>query len=322
MAILFSDKKSSKKGAYMFRLFITTISMVSAMSFSETISAAPEELPIKPKVIYGNDDRRDLYQITDSAWKTLADSTVALVNASNIQTDPSQNQFKLKGPKFGEKRQLCRSERFFEQQSSSFCSGFLVAPDIIATAGHCVKSQIDCNNTRFVFGFSIYSEGSIPTNIPAHEVYACSELLGQELNDQGADWALVRLNRPVAGHAPLSVNLQGNIIKDAPLVVIGHPSGLATKLAGGANVRDASHAEYFVANADSYGGNSGSAVFNAETGLVEGILVRGTSDFIYDVAKKCYVSRICAPNECRGEDATKMSAVKGLLNINIVKEYP
>lgn len=298
----------------MFRLFIMMVFLIPTLSYTATTNPA-----IKPKVIYGNDDRRDLYQITDAAWKTLAGSTVALVNISNIQADPSQNQFKLKGPRVGEKRQLCRSERFFEQQSSAFCSGFLVAPDVIATAGHCIENQAKCKDTRFVFGFSIYTEGSNPANIPAYEVYECSELLGQELNDAGADWALVRLNRPVTGHAPLSVNLHGNVAKDTPLVVIGHPSGLATKIAGDANVRDSSRREYFVANIDAYGGNSGSAVFNAESGFVEGILVRGSSDFIYDFVKKCYYSRVCAPNECRGEDATKMSAVKGLLNINIAR---
>ncbi|MEK7233144.1 MAG: S46 family peptidase [Elusimicrobiota bacterium] len=34
---------------------------------------------------------------------------------------------------------------------------------------------------------------------------------------------------------------------------------------------------FFVANLDTYGGNSGSAVFNVETNLVEGILLRSES---------------------------------------------
>ena len=290
-----------------FITFITTTFLVPALAL-----AAMTSEPGSSKTIYGNDDRFDLYQVTNSAWKTLADSTVALVNASDVLLDPNQKLAKLKGARFGDQRQLCSDERFFEQQVSAFCSGFLVAPDVIATAGHCVDDQSRCSNIRFIFGFTINHEGDNPANIPVQEIYECSKLLGREQNDAGADWALVRLNRPVTGHAPLAINRQSNIIQDAPLMVIGHPSGLATKVAGGANVRDASPAEYFVANLDTFGGNSGSAVFNANTGLVEGILVRGANDFAYDSSRECYVSNVCAPNDCRGEDSTKMSAVKGL----------
>ena len=37
---------------------------------------------------------------------------------------------------------------------------------------------------------------------------------------------------------------------------------------------------YFITNTDTYGGNSGSPVFNEETGLVEGMLIQGANDFL------------------------------------------
>ena len=64
---------------------------------------------------------------------------------------------------------------------------------------------------------------------------------------------------------------------------------------------------YFVANLDTYGGNSGSAVFNAKTGVIEGILVRGENDYVYK--GNCRVSNVCASDGCRGEDVTKLSAI-------------
>jgi len=72
-------------------------------------------------------------------------------------------------------------------------------------------------------------------------------------------------------------------------------------------VRDASPTGYFVANLDTYGGNSGSAVFNAKTGVIVGILVRGENDYIYQ--GDCRVSNVCQATGCRGEDVTKLSAV-------------
>jgi hypothetical protein len=84
--------------------------------------------------------------------------------------------------------------------------------------------------------------------------------------------------------------------------VIGHPCGLPQKYAPGAQVRHNSAGPFFVANLDTYGGNSGSAVFNATNRAVEGILVRGENDFVTNGT--CYVSLVCPTTGCRGEDVT------------------
>jgi V8-like Glu-specific endopeptidase len=96
-------------------------------------------------------------------------------------------------------------------------------------------------------------------------------------------------------------------------VVIGHPTGLPTKVSAGANVRSVNDV-YFVANLDTFGGNSGSAVFNAETGEIEGILVRGERDYRYNSARGCYVPNTCVNLGCRGEDSTLITNL-GLTDI-------
>ena len=67
---------------------------------------------------------------------------------------------------------------------------------------------------------------------------------------------------------------------------------LPRKYAGGQTsiVRENNNSDYFQANLDAYGGNSGSAVINAETHEVEGILVRGSYDF--DSAGECDISLV------------------------------
>jgi hypothetical protein len=114
----------------------------------------------------------------------------------------------------------------------------------------------------------------------------------------------------VAGHAPLKVNRSGAPAKGTPIIVIGHPAGLPTKVAGGAAVREVKEG-YFTANLDTYGGNSGSAVFNARTGQIEGILVRGENDFVYDSANSCRRSNVCSADGCRGEDVTTIGSLIG-----------
>ena len=257
------------------------------------------------KVIYGADDRLDIYQVTDAKMLKLADSTVGLFQESDVYV--SGDKAMLTTESYADGYGLCKEEPFYEQATGAFCSGSLVAPDIIMTAGHCVKSADACKTTKFVFGFAVKTKGVMPESVPAGEVYGCSELIGREQVGTGADWALIRLDRKVANHEALKYNTKDTLKNGDALVVIGHPAGLPTKVAGGSTVRDASTKGYFVANLDTYGGNSGSAVFNAKTGIIEGILVRGENDYIYK--GDCRVSNVCPSDGCRGEDVTKLSSI-------------
>jgi V8-like Glu-specific endopeptidase len=290
--------------------------LLTATAASVSANLAPKE--VQPKVIYGDDDRLDLYQVKDARVLSLADSTVGLFEGSGVAV--SGGRASLSTQSYGQAYGLCKEEPFFEQVLGAFCSGSLVAPDVIMTAGHCVTSAERCKDVKFVFGFGIKSEGANPASVPADDVYGCAALLGREQINNGQDWALIKLDRPVSGHAPLKVNLEKAVVDGEPLFVIGHPAGLPTKVAGGATVRAANPVErtpegqeiplkgFFRANLDTYGGNSGSAVFSARTGLVEGILVRGETDYYY-TDKGCRLSYRCAADACRGEDVTKASAV-------------
>lgn len=260
---------------------------------------------VSPDVIYGDDDRLDVYQVKNPRLKELADSTVGLFQGGNV--DMSGSKATLTTASYAQEYNLCKEEPFYEQRTGAFCSGSLIGPDLLMTAGHCVTSDSACKGTKFVFGFAVKEKGVLPESVPSSEVYGCAKLIGRLQENSGADYALVRLDRKVGNHKPLDINRGGAIENGAPLFVIGHPAGLPTKVAGGAKVRDASPNGYFVANLDTYGGNSGSAVFNAKSGLIEGILVRGEQD--YEYKNGCQVSHVCKADGCRGEDVTKISSL-------------
>ncbi len=109
----------------------------------------------------------------------------------------------------------------------------------------------------------------------------------------------------------MEIRRSGRVPDRTPLVMVGHPSGLPQKIAGGARVRDNSASSHFVANTDSYGGNSGSPIFNELTSEVEGILVRGVADYVSE--GNCYVSNHCSDAGCDGEDATRTTHFAELL---------
>ncbi|MFA6318926.1 MAG: trypsin-like peptidase domain-containing protein [Elusimicrobiota bacterium] len=269
------------------------------------------------EVIYGDDDRLDIYQVTNAKLLKMADSTAALFEGGSVTVDGAKAALATRP--YGEGMRLCKEEPFYEQRNGAFCSGSLIGPDLLMTAGHCIETEEACKDVKFVFGFAVTKKGVNPESVPATEVYGCGKLLGRAQVDDGADWALVKLDRRVLNHTPLKLNRTGKIADKTPLLVIGHPAGLPTKVAGGASVRDASPEGYFVANLDTYGGNSGSAVFNAGTGLVEGILVRGENDYVWKGS--CRVSNKCPADGCRGEDVTKISAVSTQVPKTMAESY-
>lgn len=278
------------------------------------IQAFAEE--IDDKSIYGSDDRVE-YFAAAADMKVLADSVVSLWSAGSLK--PEAGKYTLATEKFGDKLNLCPGEKFREQPIGAFCSGSLVGPDLVMTAGHCITDEASCADARMVFGFAVKANGgAAPTTIAAGEVYSCKKIVKRFLGGEptsgstsglGPDYALVQLDRKVTGHKPLPVNRSGSIKKGTKLVVIGHPVGLPLKVAGGSSVRDASPNGYFVTDLDTFGGNSGSPVFNASTKLIEGILVRGDEDFKPAPGGGCTTMATYAQTGGRGEDVTKISAL-------------
>ncbi|MEO5741242.1 MAG: serine protease [Vicinamibacterales bacterium] len=267
----------------------------------------------RQRVVYGVDDRKDIFQVPSPKIRKASEAVVALVKAADLKAD-GQGGWTLTTTSYKEEYQLCSSEAFASQPLGCFCSGFLVRPDVIVTAGHCVKNAADLAKMRFVFGFQMINASTPGTSFGADDVYEGSALIGRKLTQDKTDWAVVRLTRAVVGRSPVSFRTAGKISAAQKLFVIGHPCGLPQKYAPGASVRDNTPAAFFVANLDTYGGNSGSPVFNATNQKVEGILVRGENDFVTNGS--CYVSLVCPTTGCRGEDVTRSSEWAGKIPKN------
>lgn len=267
--------------------------------------AGAQDLTVTQSVIYGDDNRHDYFAETDPAIREAADSTVALMNESSLTPGP-RGTVVIKGEPYGKTYGLCETEAFWEQETAAFCSGFLVASDTIVTAGHCIANASECASTAIVFDFAYKAPGLAPKTVPERNVYRCKNIIHTESSSAGADFAVIKLDRAVVDRHPLGLRRQGTPKVGDDLVVAGHPTGLPLKIAGGAKIRSTASQAYFVANLDTYGGNSGSAVFNARTLEVEGILVRGEQDFKWGPGR-CMISNVCPSNGCRGEDVTKIS---------------
>jgi V8-like Glu-specific endopeptidase len=257
----------------------------------------------KPKVIYGDDNRKDIVDVQDSRVTLAAESTVALILKDYLKPE-DQNQSRIANLTFKDTQFVCADEPFANQVAVASCSGFLVDSDTIITAGHCI-SNFDCSDYAIVFGYTIDGQKSDPTLVNNSDIYFCQSII-KRVYTSNEDFSIVKLDRPVQGRSPLRLSSQAPQIGE-DISVIGHPSGLPTKYADNAKVRSIENG-YFVSSLDTYGGNSGSAVFNSSSFEVIGILVRGEQDYIYDRSNNCYRSNVCAEDSCNGEDATSISA--------------
>ena len=250
-----------------------------------------------PETVYGADDRQEVASLRGPFAKD-ADSAVALVAAGSMAPLPN-GRSRLVAPALGTARSLCPGQRFAAQPTAAFCSGVLVGPDLVVTAGHCV-SPTSLDETRFVFGYRV-AGGKVQTDIAARDIYRGAGILTAIEDDLGADYAVVRLDRPVLGHAIAKLLHPATVSVGRPVFIVGYPSGLPAKFAAGAQVLRTSRAGYLEANLDSFGGNSGSPVFDARTHAVVGILVRGEADYARRGA--CAVVNVL-PNRSGHEAAT------------------
>ena len=268
-----------------FKHAVVLLSVVSSVAHASGIQ----------KVIYGADDRQEARDYGNPTFRAKAKAVAGMVQMSDLSVSPQNTiLFDLENT-LERSMRVCADERFAEQTTLPVCSGFLVAPDILVTAGHCITGPKSCSDFAWVFD---YVEGTEEIN-PAN-VYRCKEVIGQRQTlgiFAKKDYAVIRLDRK-SERQPLAYRKKGSIDKGEPVLVIGHPSGLPLKIADGAEVRVTTW-NTFRADLDTYGGNSGSPVFNESTGLVEGILVSGAQDYVVDRSGTCMTSERLSVSRAR-----------------------
>jgi V8-like Glu-specific endopeptidase len=250
-----------------------------------------------PKVIYGDDNRLDAFEVKSNFYLKLAESTAAQIPNSAIVIRGSTAELygkPLKNwipPRMA--HAVCENERFSEQPTASNCSGFFVGDDVIATAGHCMTSENDCSDFSWVVNYKVSAENESAVSVDVAEVFKCSKIIKVGLSAE-LDFALIKLDRSHPGRAVKLAKTRPSV--GTQLVMIGHPSGLPQKISDGARIAEVSE-KSFKTNLDAFGGNSGSAVFNSQTGELLGILVNGSQDYRYNSLLNCSEVNLLSDDE-------------------------
>lgn len=223
--------------------------------------------------------------------------------------------------------------KFKDQPAYGGCTGFLIAPDIMITAAHCISTDNhEIQNGRVVshspsqhkYGQFTYDQkfwvfdytNDIPTvqrysstygnflesTIPSSNRYSVKKVIVSVMDwTNHIDYAVIQLDRPTT-RDPFRFRTGAKVDNGTPLAMIGSPSGVPLKLADGAEVTINSGTHWFGTNLDAFGGNSGGPVYSTTgLGMIEGILVRGRID---KGLKGFYVDQNCnCVKEVRYSDA-------------------
>jgi hypothetical protein len=251
---------------------------------AETSGASTE------RIVYGDDDRQEVFQVEADLQARATASVVALIPRGAIDASPAGLRA---APSFQESAGVCPGERFAAQPAAASCTGVLVDWDLVLTAAHCVRA-VPLDELAVVFDYHYANEGVLATD--GFDFTLPVDVVVSELDGPGSttrlDYAWLRLAEPARPpHAPTPVyRVASPLAAGDPLFSISTGGGLPLKVDDGGQVRDAREGtdDCFLADTDTLHGSSGGGAFDAELALV-GVMVRGADDFILS-PDGCYTS--------------------------------
>lgn len=269
--------------------------MISAVAFCGAYSWA-QGTDISSKAIYGKDDRQELFS-TAGRWQELGRSIAGKVSSDDV-LGAGAGSVELQGPPLSAKE--CPGNRFADQITVPSCTGFLAAPDLLVTAAHCIKSQDDCDGFVWVFGYALAKAADKDyAKVSRDRVFKCRKIVARNYQDFGdVDYAILQLDRAAAGRKPLALGLELPLKVGQTITNIGHSNGLPLKFKDSASIQNIKKgARAFESDMDTFGGDSGSPIFDAETGAVIGITSSAHADHYHDGVNACRQLKVCGPGD-------------------------
>lgn len=246
---------------------------------------------VKSRAVYGSDDRISASLL---GYSDYTRATMVAVQKSQFKGDYLTGyslaqilmwQFRDEDPQY-----VDESVRFKDEPAFGFCTGFLIAPDLLVTAGHCVN-ETNYKDSEWILDFTNdlkYSPGD-KIYIPKSKRYKVVEVVDQKLTEfegSNQDYCILRLDRPCE-RMPFRIRTGGWPSQGDEVNMVGAPRGLPLKMVRNAEITVNTSNRYFQTNLDAFGGNSGGPVYNS-AGFIEGILVRGpTVEFYVDEECHC-----------------------------------
>eukprot|EP00002_Diphylleia_rotans_P037586 TRINITY_DN8411_c0_g1_i4.p1 TRINITY_DN8411_c0_g1~~TRINITY_DN8411_c0_g1_i4.p1 ORF type:complete len:1084 (+),score=217.34 TRINITY_DN8411_c0_g1_i4:108-3359(+) len=228
------------------------------------------------------------HRSVSSTFKSYGKSVAAILLNTQLNSDGSVQLDQ--SVKLGDLN-ICPGQRYTKQPLSASCSGFLASANQIVTSGECIKSQQDCNQALFVFGYIMKAKGNATESFSQSQVYRC-----QSYSVAPRGHVVVTLDRPVRDRTPLRISRQ-KALQGERLFMIGHPNGLPLKYveSGYAYYADVAHEdnEFQLMDSNSFGDFTGAPVISRGDDAVVGVFVGNSIGYKYNEQAQCLEAHKC-----------------------------
>ncbi|WP_374073676.1 serine protease [Bdellovibrio bacteriovorus] len=272
-------------------------------------STSEVEMKQSTGVLYGDDTREDLYE--NGSYANIASATAILVEGRKMTQ--KGDLWSVDSQALDKHYPLCPDEKFVKQQALGLCSGVLIAPNKVLTAGHCMQSKERCAGTKFMFGWNL--QKSLTKTVRDADVYHCKNVIEQKTHRaKGIDYAIVELDRDVENVTPVKIAEEKTLGRGEEVVSLSYPLGIPLKKDIGKVAEYSPEKNLFKVEVDTFAGSSGSPLFNTNNELI-GILSTGMEDFLEDDIFRiqteggCLNIHRCKNGQCFGESFFKASLI-------------
>lgn len=210
-------------------------------------------------------------------------------------------------------RHICEDIPFINEVAIGTCSGVLITPNLVATAGHCVDDQIfhktwffnyqNGDDLSFKQGYKakkivyhnlklIKSGYSVERNNINRQRQQIGVLpLPPDMHDYSNyhDIALLELEQKVTEFIPFKINYRP-FLAGRKAISVGYPLGLSLKHNTRGSLKIMANEQYMTSNIKTLQGSSGGPLFDFETGDLIAITVNKgfNSTFGFKKDKRCY----------------------------------
>ena len=237
-------------------------------------------------------------------------------------------------------RDVCEDVPFIKQVAIGSCSGVLIKPNLVATAGHCVDKNIFTKTWFFNYqngddlsykqGYKVqrivfrhldliksgYSFERNTINRQRQQIGVGP--LPPDMHDYSnyRDIALLELESDVEGYMPLKINFSP-FTAGRKAISVGYPLGLTLKQNTNGSLKEMASPYYMTTNIETLQGNSGGPLFDVETGELIAITVNQGFNSIFGLKKdkRCYGFKV----DIKGDIDVAHSS--GHMTLAQVKEY-
>ncbi len=269
-------------------LFVVVLCMTVSYGQDKDVKL-PSEFPFgapdsESRGVFGEDGREEVNDVSGITHYTNATAVMIPKNYVDGNKAYGYSLRQSLSMQFGTDN-FADNVKFLDQPTVANCTGFLVAPDIMVTAGHCINSMEEANKWYWLFDYTSDMQWNLDGNyvtINRDNLYEVSEILGSKLegeeDDELEDYAVMKLDRVVTDRKPYRIRSSGDASASTNVYTIGSPTGLPLKISLDSEVLNEGNDYWFKTNIDAFPGNSGGPVFDPN-GYIEGILVRGAVEY-------------------------------------------